>query len=58
MLCFRDMTFCQFHEDCADAKICHRPLTAEVLAAAEKWWGSENVPICQFAERPTCHKPK
>ena len=53
---YRDMTFCTFYKDCAKADKCHRPLTPEVIADAEKWM--ENVPICCFAEKPSCHERK
>ncbi len=55
MICFRDMTFCPFYDDCALASQCHRPLTPEVVAAAHKWWGSDKAPIAQFVDKPKCH---
>ena len=55
---FRDMTFCpkEIHTQCADAPNCHRPLTDEVLEAANRWWGEsdEGPPIAVFASRPEC----
>lgn len=62
MVCFRDMTFCEYWQDCAKASACARPLTPEVRAAARKWWGSLNsitdgAPISVFVERPDCHVP-
>jgi hypothetical protein len=59
MLCFRDMTFCAHHADCAKGQECHRALTAEVLAAAAEWWRgcAGEPPICQFAGKPSCHAP-
>lgn len=56
MICYRDMTFCPFYSDCAKAKDCHRPLTQEVKAAADKWWGEEGAPIAIFSEKPVCHE--
>lgn len=56
MICYKDMTFCPFWRDCADAADCHRPLTDEVRAAAAKWWPGGNAPIAQFVEKPSCHK--
>ena len=56
MICYRDMTFCTFHEDCARAAECHRPLTDDVKAKAEKWWGGEGAPIAMFAQKPECHR--
>jgi len=52
---YRDMTFCAYYKDRANASTCPRPLTDEVLAKARLWWGSENVPICQYGIKPTCH---
>jgi hypothetical protein len=55
---FRDTTFCSAR-DCQHFNTCHRALTDEVLAAAEKWWGGEGAPICQFCEPPTrCYEPR
>lgn len=56
MMCYRDMTFCPYWEDCAGAATCHRPLTPEVQLEAEKWWGSEDAPIAVFAEPPSCYR--
>lgn len=56
MLCFRDMTFCSFWQDCRHAEACRRSLTDEVRAAANRWWsGPGEPPIAQFSERPPCH---
>jgi len=51
---YRDRTFCPFWSDCASQNDCGRALTPEVLAAAARWWGSTDAPICQYAERPSC----
>jgi len=59
MLCYKDMTFCSYWEECKDGKNCNRALTPEVFENATKWWGliSKNpVPICQFSEQPDCFK--
>jgi hypothetical protein len=58
MMCFRDMTFCEFFEDCANAKDCHRPLTQEVKDAAARWWKSKDAPIATFVSKPECHEEK
>lgn len=57
LICFRDMTFCPFNKDCAGAKDCGRALTAEVEAAAKRWWAdiSGEPPIAVFASKPSCH---
>jgi hypothetical protein len=58
VLSYRDMTFCSFYTNCALADECHRPLTPEVIAAAQAWWGGDDVPIAQFFYRPTCWENK
>ena len=52
MICYRDMTFCSFYTDCANAPECHRPLTPEIIAAAV----AHDLPISQFMKAPWCHK--
>ena len=53
---YMDMKFCTYYEDCKDGETCHRALTPKVLADAEKWM--ENAPVCCYATKPYCHKPK
>jgi hypothetical protein len=58
MFCYKDMTFCTFYEDCANAQICHRTLTPKVSAEAKGWWGDAGEPpIAVFLEKPSCHMP-
>ncbi len=54
MLCYRDMTFCTYYEECKDGKDCFRALTPEVIKAAEAWM--KKPPIAMFAEKPECFK--
>ena len=54
MLCYRGMTFCPFHKDCADAPGCPRPLTGEVQQAAQR----AGLPISRFGGKPDCHVEK
>lgn len=56
MLCYRDMTFCDFWRNCHGGYDCRRALTPDIHAAAAKWWGTENgsAPIATFGERPKC----
>lgn len=51
MICYRDKTFCPFFETCSSAKGCDRPLTAEVVAAAER----AGLPIARYVSKPGCH---
>lgn len=51
MMCYRDMTFCPFFGDCTKRDTCHRPLTAEVIIAAQ----ASGLPVSQYAEKPECH---
>jgi hypothetical protein len=53
MICYKDITFCTFYEDCKDAKECHRALTPEVIKQANEWM--KNPPIATFMEKPECH---
>ena len=54
MIGYRDMTFCPFlgcsHKDC------WRRLTDEVREEAIKWWGGDDVPICQYSDKPNCYE--
>ena len=54
MLCYMDMTFCQFYKDCLEGETCPRALTSEVERAAERWWQAPGPPICMFAAKPKC----
>jgi hypothetical protein len=56
MLCYRDMTFCQFYKDCEEGDGCGRALTLEVMQAAERWWCSPDAPIAQYAQKPKCYR--
>lgn len=58
MMCFKDMTFCPFWRDCANAEGCDRKLTPQVYEAAERWWGGPEAPICEFVEKPDCHEAR
>jgi len=50
MLCYKDMTFCPFWEDCIKQIDCPRCLNDNVLANAER----VGLPICRFVEKPDC----
>lgn len=56
MICYRDTTFCPFHETCRGASECGRALTPEVKESAAKWWGSSDAPIATFVEKPECYE--
>lgn len=43
MISYKDMTFCA-SPNCKDK--CGRRLTEEVRAAAKRWWGGDDAPIC------------
>lgn len=45
MLCYKDMTFCPFHEDCDNSENCPRVLRED----------PGDLPVCQFLEKPKCH---
>jgi len=52
MLCYRDMTFCPFWEDCKEGEGCFRALTSDVKASAIKF----GLGTSQFLEPPECLK--
>lgn len=52
MLCYRDMTFCDY-KCCAKFDKCDRALTDKVYTDAEKWM--HGGPICIYAEKPVCY---
>ena len=54
MLCYRDMTFCDFWRTCLNAEGCSRKLTEKArMAAAEM-----NIPLCTYVSPPKeCYLP-
>lgn len=55
MICYRDMTFCNYWRDCDKSDKCGRALTDGIMAEAKLWWRGEYPPICAFSEKPECH---
>lgn len=51
---YKDMTFCTFYENCANAGPCRRKLTPIVREQAELWWGGSNPPIVHYLRKPGC----
>lgn len=51
MLCYRDMTFCPFHESCASAPECPRALTEAIQREASRL----QAPVCLYAAKPSCY---
>lgn len=51
MLCFLDRSFCS--SDCVNRE-CHRNLTPELQARADKWWGKPGAPIAFMDYRTGC----
>ena len=60
MICYRDMTFCPFWEQCANGVGCHSALTPKVKEGARKWWEavSDSPPIAQYTDKPNCFEEK
>ena len=54
MMCYRDMTFCTFWEECKKGKECARALTPKVEEAAKRWWKGDDPPFCCFVDNPEC----
>lgn len=54
MLCYKDMTFCGFFDECEDGKDCHRALTEEIQTDAAQFI----LQVCQFTDKPECFEAK
>ena len=50
MICYKDMTFCDYWRDCGKNLDCHRKLTDYVKDKAKKY----DLPICEFSDKPDC----
>ena len=50
MLCYKDMTFCSFWEDCKKQENCSRCLTENVRIDSDR----SGLLICQFVDKPNC----
>lgn len=50
MICYKDMTFCDYYADCLAGSSCIRSLTEETKQKAQKM----ELPICHFIEKPDC----
>ena len=56
MLSYKDRTYCTFYEGYIHKSYCIRPLTREVIEAAEQWWGNSSPPISIYLNKPSCYK--
>ncbi len=54
MICYRDMTFCNFYQICKNGYNCERALTGKIQDDAKKWWGKDGAPIAVYSEYPDC----
>lgn len=50
MICWKDMTFCSFWRECANAADCRRALTDDVVLDAQR----HGLPVATFVEKPEC----
>lgn len=50
MICFRDMTFCEFYLVCKNGYKCERALTPDIRARANRC----NLPIAYYGQFPEC----
>jgi len=55
MMCYRDMTFCPYHENCRKGHNCPRAYTGQVKRGAHRWMG-ENAPVCMYSAEPECYQ--
>ena len=51
---YKDITFCPYHLECVHGEKCHRALTDEIIANADKI----SLPIARFAVKPECFEDK
>ena len=51
-MCYKDMTFCKFYENCKDKETCERVLTNKDKSIILTY----EIPVCYFMERPECFK--
>jgi hypothetical protein len=51
-MCYRDRTFCPFHEACSKGKTRNRALTDKAQEASDKF----GMGISQFTDKPECFK--
>lgn len=58
MMCYLDMTFCEFYNQCEVGERCPRALTPEIQDNAERWYGKPNPPFCLFMDKPKCFQEK
>lgn len=52
MMCYKDMTFCNFYKECSKGGKCEIALTDKVIEAARRWM--KDPPICVFKDKPEC----
>ena len=52
MICYRDMTFCEYWESCKNGKDCYRKLTDLDKKRAKEL----NLPISCFMQKPDCYE--
>lgn len=57
MICYKDKTFCPFHENCVKGAICPNALTDEIRKGAVEWMG-DDAQIAQYMSVPSCFEPK
>jgi len=50
MMCYKDMTFCSFYQDCIYKLSCKRRLTPEVKKDAQDF----GLPIMAYLDKPDC----
>lgn len=53
MLCYKDITFCNFYKECKEED-CVITMTDEVVKKAKDF----GLPICHYADKPECFKSK
>lgn len=52
MMCYKDIIFCRFYQNCRKGRYCHRSLTKEVEEGALRF----GLSISQFTREPECYE--
>jgi len=54
MICYKDMAFCSYYEECKDGDSCERSLTEELIRDVNEFCPL----LCRFTKKPSCFKKK
>ena len=61
MICYKDMTFCNYYRSCTNGRDCRRALTKQIKQNGAKWskqYHPTDILICKYTEKPKCFEGK